>query len=83
MGYTNYTIDVVDEENRPAYFVLTSLITFPTTFLSYLAGVMADTLGFIPLFIISLGTSVIATGLALTLESPPDDSPSLQPSALP
>jgi MFS family permease len=82
MGYTNYTIDVVDEENRPSYFVLTSLITFPTTFLPYLAGIMADTFGFVPLFIINIITSIAATGLALTLKSPVDDDPSLQSDAL-
>ncbi|NLX70544.1 MAG: MFS transporter [Clostridiales bacterium] len=82
MGYTNYTIDVVDEENRPAYFVLTSLITFPTTFLAYLVGVMADAFGFVPLFIIHLSTAIIATGLALTLKSPNDSDNTIQSSSL-
>lgn len=70
IGYTNYTIDVTDEESRPVYFVLTSLMTFPTTFLPYAAGLLADTRGFIPLFIISMLAAFIAINLALTLKIP-------------
>lgn len=69
MGYTNYTIDITDEEDRPAYFVLTSLITFPATFLPYLAGAIADTWGFVPLFIISMIAAVFSTYFALTLKN--------------
>ncbi|MCM8900963.1 MFS transporter [Caldicoprobacter algeriensis] len=70
MGYTNYTIDITDEENRPVYFVLTSLITFPTTFLPYIAGIIADAWGFIPLFIIGMAAASIAINLALALKTP-------------
>jgi hypothetical protein len=52
------------------YFVLTSLITFPTTFLPYLAGIIADAWGFIPLFIIGMAAASIAINLALALKTP-------------
>ena len=67
MGFVNYTMDVVGEEERPVYFVLTSVITFPFTFVPYLAGITADHWGFVPLFaaagIFALVNTVLAAGL--------------------
>jgi len=70
LGYLNYTMDVVNEEERTIYLLLNSLITFPLTFLSYFAGILADHWGFVPLFMISGTTAIIAICLSYRLKSP-------------
>ncbi len=70
MGVANYTIDIVDEKDRPEYLLLNSLITFPLTILAFIAGIVADKVGFIPLFLISSSTAGIGIFLARKLKSP-------------
>ena len=53
VGFINYTIDIVDEEERTIYLLINNLITFPFAFLPFLAGVIAQTFGYLPIFIIS------------------------------
>lgn len=68
LGFVNYTMDIVSEEDRPVYLVLNSIIIFPFTFLSYFAGIAADILGFVPLFIIGLIASFIGLLLSFGLK---------------
>ncbi|MGI6704755.1 MAG: MFS transporter [Clostridia bacterium] len=70
MGFLNYTIDIVKEEERPIYLVLGNLTTFPLTFLPYLAGSIADRWGFLPLFLISLLAAAAGTVLSMRLNTP-------------
>lgn len=70
MGFVNYTIEVVDDNERPIYFVLTSVITLPLALLPFLSGLSASAWGFTHLFIISLSASVIAFVLSLQLRTP-------------
>ena len=70
LGFTNYTIDIIPETERPTYFVLTSIITFPFTLASYLAGVIIDVWGFAVLFIICICAAVINLPLCARLKSP-------------
>lgn len=70
LGFMNYTMDVVNEEERTIYLLLNSLITFPLTLLSYFAGILADQWGFIPLFAISGTSAIIAIYLSRRLKSP-------------
>ena len=67
MGFVNYTIDVVDDNERPIYFVLTSVITLPLTLLPFLSGLSASAWGFTHLFIISLSAAAIAFIISLKL----------------
>lgn len=67
MGFVNYTIDVVDENERPIYFVLTSLITLPLTLLPFLSGLSANAWGFTHLFAISLSAAALAFAISFKL----------------
>jgi len=69
MGFVNYTIEVVDDNERPIYFVLTSVITLPLALLPFLSGLSANAWGFTHLFIVSLSAAVIAFILSLKLET--------------
>lgn len=75
MGFLNYTIDIVNEEERPIYLVLGNVITFPLTFLPYLAGFIADLWGFLPLFFISLLAASAGIVLSMRLKTPQIFSP--------
>ncbi len=68
MGFINYTIEIVDDEERPVYFVLTSIITFPFVFVPYFAGLIADFWGFIPLFAIVGVFGMINAALSMGLK---------------
>jgi MFS family permease len=69
LGYMNYTMDVSSEDNRTVFLLLNSLITFPLTFLSFIAGIIADHWGFVPLFILSAVAAVTAICLSTRLKS--------------
>jgi MFS family permease len=70
LGSLNYTIDIIPEEERTVYLLLSSLIALPLTGLTFLAGFIADAAGFAPLFI--AGTVSASCGLlaARRLKSP-------------
>jgi MFS family permease len=70
IGIVNYIIDIVSEEDRTVYLLLSNLITFPLTALSFLAGLLIDITGFLPLFLISFTAVVAAVVLSLRLRSP-------------
>ena len=53
LGFLNYTIDIVDEDERTIYLLISNLITFPFVFLPFLAGVIAEYFSYLPIFIIS------------------------------
>lgn len=53
LGFLNYTIDIVDEDERTIYLLISNLITFPFAFLAFLAGIIAQAFGYLPIFIIS------------------------------
>lgn len=53
IGFINYTIEIVKEEDRTVYLLLSNLITFPFSFLYLVAGIMAQYLGYLSIFIIS------------------------------
>lgn len=71
LGFINYTMDLSCDSDRTVYLLLNSLIPFPLTFLSYLAGVVADGWGFAPLFVISAIGSVVAAVLSFRLRAFP------------
>ena len=51
LGYTNYLLDIVSDNERPAYIALTSTILFPFTFIPLIGGIIADTAGFPAVFL--------------------------------
>lgn len=69
VGFLNYTIDIVSEEDRTVYLLLSNLITFPLTILAFLAGIIADIAGFVPLFCISILSASTAVFLSRRLKS--------------
>jgi len=69
IGYTNYLIEIIPEEQRPVYIALTSTIQFPFTLLSFLGGVIASYVGFLGVFA-AVAVFMAATFIAsLKLES--------------
>jgi len=67
LGFVNYTIDVVEENERPIYFVLTSVVTLPLTFLPFVSGLSANVWGFTHLFLVSLSAASLAFTISLKL----------------
>ncbi len=62
--YYLYTVQAARPESRSICLVLSSIVTLPGTFASYIAGFISDTIGYVPLFI---SCSVIALlGLAFS-----------------
>ena len=70
IGFMNYAIDIVDEADRTVYLLLLNLITFPFTFLAFLAGLIAQYFGYLPIFVISALSSLIAIYFAAQLKFP-------------
>ncbi len=52
MGFTNSIFDRVPKEHFPAYIVLQNLTLLPFTALPYFAGLIAQELSFLPLFVL-------------------------------
>lgn len=71
LGFVNYTIDITEENERPIYFVLTSVITLPLTILPFFSGLIANAWGFTPLFLTSSTAAAIGFFLSLKLKSNP------------
>lgn len=55
-----YTVQVVRPESRPACLVISSMITIPITFSSYLAGFISERFGFVSLFVVCIGITLVA-----------------------
>lgn len=67
--YYMYTIQVVRPESRSACLVLSSVITLPTAFTGYIAGYIAESFGFVPLFTICIVLVLSGVVFALRLRS--------------
>jgi MFS family permease len=70
IGYLNYTIDIADAGTRSTYLVMSSIITLPLAFLSFLSGLIADRIGLLPLFYIGAAASCIALLISFRLKTP-------------
>lgn len=69
LGYVNYLIDVVEEENRIDCMILNTIILFPLSFANYFAGLATDKLGFLPLVFFSVVVGMVTTILSVKLKS--------------
>lgn len=72
LGFTNYTIDVVDDESRPHCLLLANILAFPFSFLPFFAGNLAQRLGFLPLFTLSAAAALTIFAFSFTLHSQAD-----------
>lgn len=70
-GFTNcsyiYTVQAVRPESRPACLVLSSLIALPATFSNYFAGFVSDRYGYVPLFVICIGISLLGFWMTMRI----------------
>lgn len=62
-GYL-YTVQAVRPQSRSACLVLTSLVTLPATFSSYLAGFISDKFSFTALFVVCIVFSLLSILMA-------------------
>ncbi|HBM81797.1 MAG TPA: hypothetical protein DD426_13365 [Clostridiaceae bacterium] len=69
LGFVNYIMDVVEEKLAPVYLTITNILTFPNTFLFYIAGIIAGKYGYIPIFTMSAAGAFIAFVLSLGLKT--------------
>jgi MFS family permease len=69
LGYGNYLLDVVGEENRIDYMTLNTIVLFPLSFASYFAGLLNEKLGFTPLVIFTVFIGITSITLATRLKS--------------
>ena len=76
IGFMNHTIDIVSEEERTIYLLISNLMTFPFTFLAFLAGLVVHQFGYRPIFIAGSLAAGAAVWLAFRLKPPagPSDS---------
>ncbi|MGI5898995.1 MAG: MFS transporter [Christensenellales bacterium] len=72
VGYTNELIRLSNEENRPIILVMQSLAQVPAAFGPYFAGLVAEKLGFLPVFAAVLAFGVLGSALVLRLRTPAD-----------
>jgi MFS family permease len=70
IGGSNYTLDIAPAALRPTYVGLSYGVTGLALFLSPLAGVLVDWLGFDVLFGLAAACGVVATALSLRLVEP-------------
>ena len=68
VGFLNYTIDISTEENRTVHMLISNIINFPLTILTFLAGIIADQTGFLALFLISGAAALLGMFLATRLK---------------
>lgn len=67
MGFPNYIIDITGEQQRPQYLVMSSLVNLPFTFMPLLAGKLAESFGFLPVFIACIAAAAASLVLAFGL----------------
>lgn len=70
IGSTNYVLELAPSIERVTYISLANGVAGLAVLSSPLSGILADHLGFEPLFLFSLACSVIAIGMSLGLEEP-------------
>jgi hypothetical protein len=70
IGFLSYTIDIVQPEERTVYMLISNLMTFPFAFLAFLAGIIAQSFGYAPIFVISALAACAAVIRALRLKAP-------------
>ena len=58
IGFTQHMVMLVDENARAQYFVLTSLVTAPFALGPYLAGLIVEHFGYLPVYIIMLAAGI-------------------------
>jgi MFS family permease len=74
VGYTNELIKLSNEENRPIMLVMQSLAQVPAAFGPYFAGLVAENLGFFPVFATVLTCGVIGAALTLGIRMPAQEN---------
>lgn len=80
MGYPNYIIDITDEGRRSQYLVMSSLVSLPTTFMPWIAGLLAEKFGFVPLFALCMAVAAVSFFLSTGLQrSAPDSAEAERP----
>jgi MFS family permease len=70
IGFLSYTIDIVQPEERTVYMLISNLMTFPFAFLAFLAGIIAQSFGYAPIFVISAIAACAAVIRATRLKAP-------------
>ncbi len=80
-GFMNYTIDVVPADERPVYLLISNLAIVPFSFLTILAGMLIDAIGYLPIFVASALAAALALGRStkLTLPQGPYESQTVMP----
>lgn len=82
-GFINHTIDIASSEERTIYLMISNLVIFPFTFLTFIAGIMVESLGYLPIFIISTLAAAVAVWRGTKLNFPEGPSESLVVTPLP
>lgn len=67
VGFINYTIDIANEKNRIQYLMIGNFINTPLAILVLLGGFIADSVGFLPVFLIASLTAGSALCLSRRL----------------
>lgn len=63
VGYSQQLISVVDDINRPQYFVLSALVLAPLSLGTYFAGLIVEHFGYLPVYFIMLIAGVAGAWL--------------------
>jgi len=75
IGALNFLLDVAPDHDRPIYIGLTNTLVGIATLLTASGGILADALGYRPLFAIAFGLYAIArVAIGLTTEPRPTDA---------
>lgn len=61
VGYSNYLLLIVNEDERPEYLVFRAMLKLPFSFLSILAGAFTAACGYWPLAVITLVVGIAGT----------------------
>jgi hypothetical protein len=70
IGFLSYIIDIIPPEERTVYMLISNLLTFPFAFLTFLAGIIAQSFGYAPIFAISAIAACMAVIRAARLKAP-------------
>lgn len=63
----NHTLDIVDDEERTIYLLISNVMTFPFTFLTFLSGLVVQHIGYLPIFLTSTLAAILAVRQAARL----------------
>lgn len=67
IGFMNHTLDIVDDEERTIYLLISNVMTFPFTFLTFLSGLVVQHIGYLPIFLTSTLAAILAVRQAARL----------------